>query len=154
MQFYVPTDKAAPILRPAFFSGASVAIVNQTTTDVYMSDNPAELDASATGMATTGGIRVANSGGQVLWPATSKVAWFRAILAWVSGSYVFGQTIIDKLGGLWTVTVPASGAAAAASSAAYPFPTTSPALNTTQADGAVTWTYKGPAAIAVQVQPG
>lgn len=149
MQFYVPVDKAAPLLRPTFFGNASVAVVNQTATDVYMSDNPAELDASATGSAAAGGIRIANGGGQVLWPATSKVAWFRAILAWVAATaYVLGQTIIDKQGGLWKVTT------AGTSGAAYPFPATEPAVGGTQADNTVTWTYQGPASIALNVQPG
>jgi hypothetical protein len=150
MQLYIPTDKAAPMLRPSAFGvGISVAVVNQTATDVYMSDTPAELDASATGSPAVGGIRIANGGGQVLWPSTAKVAWFRAILAWVaSTAYVVGQTIIDKQGGLWKVTT------AGTSGTSFPFPTTEPAIGGTQADNTVTWTFQGVAAIALNVQPG
>lgn len=155
MQFYVPVDKANPQLRPGVYNNASVAVVNQSSTDIFMSDNPAELDASATGLPSAGGIRIANGGGQVLWPSTSKVAWFRAIMPWVAlALHVFGDTIIDKVGGLWKVTIPVQGAAAAASGAAYPFPAADPAPGTTQADGAVTWTFVGPASIALNVQPG
>ena len=151
MQFFVAADKAAPILRPRLFGpGMSVAVVNQTTTDIYMSDNPAELDASLTGLPAVGGIRIANGGGQVLWPSTATVAWFRAILAWVAGTVyaATGATIIDKLGGLWQVTT------AGTTGAAYPFPATEPAIGATQADNTVTWTFRGPATIALNVQPG
>lgn len=150
MQQYVPTDKAAPILRSTLFgNGVSVAVVNQSLEDIYMSDNPAELDASAPGLAVIGGIRIANGGGQVLWPATQKVAWFRAMTPWAAATaYVIGQAIIDKFGQVWQVTT------AGTSSAAFPFPATEPAIGTTQADNTVTWTFRGLVSIALNVQPG
>jgi hypothetical protein len=152
MQFFVPTDKAAPLLRPNFFAGASVAIVNQADEDVYMSDNPAELDASAMGSPAVGGIRIANGGGQVIWPATSKVAWFRAITPWTAATTyaaaALGASIIDKFGNVWDVTT------AGTTGATYPFPAVEPAIGTTQVDNTVTWTFRGNESIGVQVQPG
>lgn len=150
MQFYVPSDKATPILRPSFFGpGKSVAVVNQSDEDVYMSDNPAELDASAMGAAVVGGIRIANGGGQVLWPSSATTAWFRAMMPWVAATtWVVGNNIIDKFGQVWEVTTAGLGGAA------YPFPTTEPAIGTTQADGAATFTFRGPEPISLNVQPG
>ena len=151
MQFYAPTDKAAPILRPHVLGvGKSVAVVNQTNTDVYMSDTPAELDASLTGMPSIGGIRIANNGGEVLWPSTATTAWFRAIEAWVALTVyaAVGPTIIDKLGGVWQVTTVGT------TSAAYPFPASEPAIGGTQVDGTVTWTFRGAIPIPLNVMPG
>lgn len=151
MQFFAPADKAAPLLRSSTFGpNISIAVVNQSLTDVFMSDNPAELDASATGFAAVGGIRVAANGGQVLWPATSKIGWFRAIEPWVAAT-VFaatGPTIVDKLGGVWQVTT------AGTTSATYPFPATEPAVGSTQADNTVTWTFRGPANVGLNIMPG
>jgi len=149
MQFYVPTDKAAPLLRPSTFAGGSVAVVNQSDEDVYMSDTPAELDASGTGLPVMGGIRIANGGGQVLWPSTAKVAWFRAMMPWAPlTTWVVGNNIIDKFGQEWEVTTAGLGGAA------YPFPSPEPAIGTTQVDGAATFTLRGPEPVAVNVQPG
>ena len=152
MQSYVPTDVAAPILRPRFFGpDKSVVIVNQSPTDVYMSDNPMELNASPLGIAPVGGVRIANGGGQVLWPSTATVAWFKAIEPWVAGVTYSGTgaTIVDKLGGVWQVTT------AGTTGASYPFPATEPAIGGTQADNTVTWTFRGVNnAIALQIMPG
>lgn len=153
IQFYAPVDKAAPILRSTLFgAGVSVAVVNQSDEDVYMSDTPAELDASPMGLPAIGGIRIANGGGQVLWPATQKIAWFRAITPWTAlTTYVaaqLGTTIIDKLGQMWDVTT------AGTTGASYPFPATEPAIGATQADGTVTWTFRGPEPVPLNVQPG
>lgn len=151
MQFYVPTDKAAPVVRPSEFGiGKSVVIINQTNTDVFMSDTPAELDASVTGAPAFGGIRIANGGGEVLWPSTAGVGWFRAIEAWVAGTVyaAVGPTIVDKLGNIWQVTT------AGTTGAAYPFPATEPAIGATQADNTVTWTFRGAPNIGLNVMPG
>lgn len=121
-----------------------------------MSDNPAELDASAMGSPAVGGIRIANGGGQVIWSASLTIAWFRAIEAWVAGTVyaATGATIVDKLGGLWQVTT------AGTTSAAYPFPATEPAVGATQADNTVTWTFRGIVGggpsngVSLNVQPG
>jgi hypothetical protein len=153
MQFFVPSDKAAPLSRPGMFGpGTSLAIVNQSDEDVYMSDTPAELDASASGLPAIGGIRIANGGGEVLWPASIKVAWFRAIIPWQPGTVyaagTIGASIIDKFGNIWAVsTIGTTGAA-------YPFPATEPAIGATQADNTVVWTFEGPCNTALNIMPG
>jgi len=151
MQLYVPADVAAPLMRPTIFGkDKSVILINQTPTDVYMSDTPAELNASALGQAAVGGVKIGNNGGQVLWPSTGTIAWFRAIEAWVAATVyaTTGATIVDKLGGVWQVTT------AGTTGAAYPFPASEPAIGGTQADNTVTWTFRGPCNVALNVVPG
>lgn len=119
-----------------------------------MSDTPGELDATAPGLPAPGstqpyGIRIANGGGQVLWPSTATTAWFRAMMPWIAGTtWVVGNNIIDKFGQMWEVTTAGLGGAA------YPFPSPEPAVGTTQADGAATFTFRGPEVVALNVMPG
>jgi hypothetical protein len=151
MEFSVPIFQSAALLRPEFHGGAPVLIVNQDVTDAFMSDVPGELDAVLTGFPQRGGVRIA-SGGQILWPKSETVAWFRGISAWMPttpyGAAGQPQAIIDKLGGLWKATT------AGTSGALYPFPAAEPAIGTTQADGTVTWTFQGPAAPKIEIQAG
>ena len=72
--FRVDDENAVALRRKA---GIAITLINQSAVDVYMSREPAQLNASATG-ATPAGAKLAASGGQLQDPTFPGELWFRA----------------------------------------------------------------------------
>ena len=72
----VQANVPRPIRRPP---GANVLMVNQTTVDIYFSNDYNVLAIAAPGNVPSAGVKIAANGGQFAWEKYPGVVYFRAV---------------------------------------------------------------------------